>query len=267
MKKNQTICLTFDIEEFDTPRVDYHVPLPLARQLDISREGVARLLDMLAGMGVSVTFFVTGVFANAYPALVRRMVSEGHEVASHSYSHTEFRQGDYTTSKEVLEKITQRNVVGYRSPRMAGADAQGLSRAGYRYDSSTNPCFLPGKYNNFGLERRVHRQGSMVEIPASVATFMRVPLFWLSLHLMPLSLYFWLCGVSGREVGFLNLYFHPWEFSEEIHNKDLRVPFYIRRNAGDKLLTRLAMFIDRAKGCQARFITMNELADSAMEVR
>ncbi|MEG1075985.1 MAG: polysaccharide deacetylase family protein [Mucinivorans sp.] len=260
MKKNQKICLTFDIEEFDTPRVDYKVPLPLARQLDISREGTARLLDMLGGMGVRATFFVTGVFAEAYPALVRRMVDEGHEVASHSYSHTKFTDGDYVKSKEILEQTTMHKVVGYRSPRMAGADDQGLSAAGYLYDSSTNPCFLPGKYNHFGVPREAHRQGAIVEIPASVATFLRVPLFWLALHLMPLSIYFWLCGVSGREVGFLNVYFHPWEFSEEIHNKDLRVPFYIRRNAGERLLTRLAIIIDKCKRCDAKFMTMSELA-------
>lgn len=259
MKKEQKICLTFDIEEFDTPRVDYRVPLSLDRQLDISREGTSQLLDMLGGMGVRVTFFVTGVFAEAYPALVRRMVIEGHEVASHGYAHGSFRDGDYEKSREVLEKITDTTVRGYRSPRMAGADAEALARAGYQYDSSVNPCFLPGKYNNFGARRQVHRVGTITEIPASVATPLRVPLFWLSLHLLPVDWYYWLCGVAGRDNGVVNIYFHPWEFCEEIHNKELKIPFYIRRNAGAKLLTRLAVLIARCKERQAQFITMSEL--------
>lgn len=259
MKKNQKICLTFDVEEFDTPRVDYKVPLPLERQLDISREGTVRLLDTLKGLGVCATFFVTGVFAQAYPRLVRRMVDEGHEVASHSYAHGKLQDGDYKKSKETLEKITEREVVGFRSPRMAGADAKGLESAGYLYDSSLNPCWLPGKYNNFTAERRIHRVGSIVEVPASVATPLRVPLFWLSLHLLPVDLYYWLSSVCVHKTGFLNIYFHPWEFCEEIHNKDLRIPLYIRRNAGEKLIKRLAILTAKFKERDAQFVTMSQL--------
>ncbi|WP_457673015.1 polysaccharide deacetylase family protein [Thiolapillus sp.] len=46
-----------------------------------------RILDVLGEAGVKVTFFVVGEEAEKYPALVRRMREEGHEVANHSYSH------------------------------------------------------------------------------------------------------------------------------------------------------------------------------------
>lgn len=242
------ICLTFDIEEFDTPLVDYKVPLPLAKQIKISADGTVAILDLLAGLGVKATFFVTAVFATNRPDLVVRMVREGHEVASHSYQHGSFRDGDYLSSKKKLEEIAGTTIVGYRSPRMGGADAEGLSAAGYAYDSSLNPCFLPGKYNNFKAERRVFNAGhGVTEVPASVATMLRVPLFWLSLHLMPVGLYRWLCCRAIKENGYLNIYFHPWEFSEDIHNKELRIPFYIRRNAGEKMIARLALTIASLK--------------------
>jgi len=49
--------------------------------------GVPRLLDMLDEYGLKATFFVPGVTAMRYPALVERVVAEGHEVGHHSHTH------------------------------------------------------------------------------------------------------------------------------------------------------------------------------------
>lgn len=254
------VCLTFDIEEFDTPKVDYNVPLPLARQIKISADGTIIILDLLSGLGVKATFFVTAVFAENRPDLVRRMVREGHEVSSHSYDHSNFRDGDYLASRLKLEEICGQQIVGYRSPRMGGADAKGLAEAGYLYDSSLNPCYLPGKYNNFKAERRIYNAGhGVTEIPASVATALRIPLFWLSLHLLPLTIYGWLARRAIKENGFLNIYFHPWEFSDDLDNNELQIPFYIRYNSGEKLVSRLARLIASLKEQGAEFGTLKQL--------
>jgi peptidoglycan/xylan/chitin deacetylase (PgdA/CDA1 family) len=52
----------------------------------------AALLDLLAERGVAATFFVLGHNAERRPALIKRMLAEGHEVASHGYSHTDMRR-------------------------------------------------------------------------------------------------------------------------------------------------------------------------------
>lgn len=46
-----------------------------------------KLLDMLRERGIKATFFLVGKNVAEYPAIVRRMVDEGHEVANHSWSH------------------------------------------------------------------------------------------------------------------------------------------------------------------------------------
>ncbi len=46
-----------------------------------------RLLDILRSHQVRATFFVTGQNARRYPAILRRMVAEGHEVANHTLTH------------------------------------------------------------------------------------------------------------------------------------------------------------------------------------
>ncbi len=61
------IALTFDCGSADGP--------------------TATILDLLKQYNLHITFFVTGQYAERYPALVKRIVAEGHELANHTYSH------------------------------------------------------------------------------------------------------------------------------------------------------------------------------------
>ena len=58
------------------------------------------LLDMLAGYGIPATFFLLGANAERNPAMVRRIIEEGHEVGNHSWSHPNLR----TLAPEVQEQ-------------------------------------------------------------------------------------------------------------------------------------------------------------------
>ena len=51
----------------------------------------AHLLDMLRDYGIPATFFLLGSQVQRNPAMVRRMVEEGHEVGNHSWSHPNLR--------------------------------------------------------------------------------------------------------------------------------------------------------------------------------
>ncbi len=51
---------------------------------DASAEAI---LDTLRERKIETTFFLTGRFIKKYPAIVKRMVAEGHEVGNHTYSH------------------------------------------------------------------------------------------------------------------------------------------------------------------------------------
>ena len=82
-----------------------------------------RLLRILAECGVEATFFILGWVAERHPQLVRRVVAQGHELASHGSGHLradrqspeEFRD-DVRRSKRVLEDFGGVPVRGYRAP-------------------------------------------------------------------------------------------------------------------------------------------------------
>jgi peptidoglycan/xylan/chitin deacetylase (PgdA/CDA1 family)/uncharacterized membrane protein YbhN (UPF0104 family) len=52
-----------------------------------SSEWTPHVLDALREGGARATFFVLGRHAEAHPELIRRMIAEGHEIASHGYDH------------------------------------------------------------------------------------------------------------------------------------------------------------------------------------
>jgi len=110
-----------------------------------------RLLDILADSGASGTFFTLGWVAERHPELVRRIVADGHELASHGSDHyrldqqspAEFRD-DIRRSKALLEDIGGAAVTGYRAPTFSvGVKSRWaheiLAEEGFRYSSSVYP--------------------------------------------------------------------------------------------------------------------------------
>ncbi len=67
----------------------------------------AHLLDSLQAEGVHATFFVLGQQVRRHPELIQRMLTEGHEVGSHSYSHPNMRKLTPSAQFEQLDKTNQ----------------------------------------------------------------------------------------------------------------------------------------------------------------
>lgn len=189
---------------------------------------VASILELFDDHGVASTFFTLGWVADRYPALVRDIVSAGHELASHGYAHQrvinqtreEFRD-DVVRTKCLLEDISGTEVKGYRAPSYSiGAETlwahDVLAEAGYRYSSSV----VPIKHDLYGIpggECFGYRvaEGRLLEIPISTISLMgrRVNCGgggWFR---------FFPYGFTQRAIQSINrsqrqacvFYFHPWE--------------------------------------------------------
>ena len=194
-----TVTLGFDVEEFDFP-LERGRGIDFGTQLAVSSEGLEFLLDLLARLELRATFYTTANFALHRTDLVRRIVAGGHEVASHDYYHGLTAGSDPAGSRRTLEELTGQRIVGYRAPRLAAASSAALAAAGYRYNSSINPTWIPTRYNNLRAPCSVSREEGLTIYPVSVSAPFRVPLFWISLHVMPLPLYKLLCRSALRRV-------------------------------------------------------------------
>ena len=256
------ILLSFDTEEFDVPRehgVDYNT---LKEGMEVSVIGTNRILDILKMNGVHATFFCTGNFAEHAPEVMQRIIDEGHEVACHGVDHWQPVASDVQLSKEIVERITGVTVSGYRQPRMFPVSDEAIREAGYTYNSSLNPAFIPGRYMHLTAPRTWFMKDGVMQIPASVTPWIRFPLFWLALHNLPERIYHWLVRRTLKHDGYLVTYFHPWEFYELKEHPELRMPFIIRNHSGQQLCQRLDSLIKMLKGRGEQFITFQEFVES-----
>jgi peptidoglycan/xylan/chitin deacetylase (PgdA/CDA1 family) len=237
------VLLSFDIEEFDMP-FEYGKEISFDEQIRISTEGSHTILDLLAKHGLKATFFSTVIFAKNAMPIIYRILSEGHELASHSYYHSEFKKEHLLESRLALEKLSGASIKGYRMPRMMPVDEAEIRKAGYKYNSSINPTWLPGRYNNRHISRTYFMQSGVLQLPASVSPISRFPLFWLSFHNLPLWFYSHLAKRTYQKDGYLNIYFHPWEFTDLQNKESFGFPGYVSKNSGTDMIQRMDKFMD-----------------------
>ena len=251
------ILLSFDTEEFDVPR-EHGVDISLEAGMRVSIEGTNRILDVLKQNNVKATFFCTGNFAENAPEVMQRIMDEGHEVACHGVDHSQPKATDFAMSKQIVERVTGRTVYGYRQPRMFAVSDEEIEKAGYRYNSSLNPAFIPGRYMHLREPRTWFMKGGVMQIPASVTPWLRFPLFWLSLHNLPEALYHWLVRRTLKHDGYFVTYFHPWEFYDLKEHPEFKMPYIIRNHSGREMVQRLDCLVKMLKNRQQTFVTFNE---------
>jgi polysaccharide deacetylase family protein (PEP-CTERM system associated) len=222
-------ALTIDVEDYF--QVSAFAP-HIARSEWNTREcrverNVDVILSMLDRHNTKATFFTLGWIAERYPDVVRKIVRQGHELASHGYGHErasdqteEAFYADIHLAKVILEDLSGQEVRGYRAPSFSIGEGNlwafdCLARAGYRYSSSIYPI----AHDHYGMPDSPRfayevRPG-LLEVPiTTLRAFGRN--FPSSgggyFRLLPYGLSRWMLNRVNRgdqQSGIF--YFHPWE--------------------------------------------------------
>lgn len=204
-----------------------------SRELRVERN-TDRMLELLADRGTIATFFVLGWVAERAPALVRRIVGAGHEVACHGYSHElvytqtpeEFIE-ETRRAKHCLEDLTGQPVHGYRAASFSvtrdslwALDV--LIDLGFTYDSS----IFPIRHDRYGISGAAAQPGAVrapsrrtiVEFPMSTAQYLgvRIPVCGGGyFRIFP----YWFTRGALRSINAAGtpfaFYVHPWEIDPE----------------------------------------------------
>lgn len=222
-------ALTIDVEDYFQVEafagtIDRNDWDRLPRRVD---HNTGHLLDLLAAAGVSATFFTLAWVAHRHPALVRRIVADGHELASHGTDHlrvdrqspSAFR-ADVRQSKQILEDAAGVGIVGYRAPTFSigrstlWAHAI-LAEEGYRYSSSVYPV-KHDLYGNPGAPRRPFAPcAGLLEIPLTTVRVLGIDVPASGggyFRLFPYPMTRWLLDRASRADGPPAIfYLHPWE--------------------------------------------------------
>lgn len=154
-------AMTVDVE-------DYYQVQAFAGHIDRSgwenlesrvERNIHRILELFSGAGVKATFFTLGWIGERHGRMVRRIADEGHEIASHGYSHIrvdehnpeDFRS-DIRKTKRILEEAGGVPVRGYRAATFSIGRGNFwaydiLAEEGYAYSSSIYPV----QRDNYGM--------------------------------------------------------------------------------------------------------------------
>ena len=247
-----SLLLSFDVEEFDMP-LEYGYDLEPARQLEIGLDGLQRIMPFLSLPHVRTTLFTTAHFAGYCPDVIRSLAVR-HEIASHTWHHSRFETSDLLNSRLRLQEITGQPVSGLRMPRMRPIPMADVMAAGYAYDASLHPTWLPGRYNHLDRPRTMHKEDGMLRLPASVSPMFRIPLFWLGFKNYPYHIYLHLLRRVLQTDGYASIYCHPWEFTDV---RGYGLPGYTTRGCAGWLLERLHQLAEDLRN-EADFIPMQE---------
>ena len=88
------------------------------------------ILDILRQENVPATFFIVGKNGEAHPELIRRIVSDGHEIGNHTFTHPNLGEVplsltklELTATQRLIESLTGRSTVLFRPPYFGDAEA------------------------------------------------------------------------------------------------------------------------------------------------
>ena len=227
--------LTFDIEDWNHPELVRARVAP-GDTRSVVGPGTQLILDLLRRHGTRATFFILGDVAARHPDLVRRIAEDGHEIASHGYSHTPlwkldaegFRAELRAFRAAIRSALGSDPSVGFRAPtfsldRSTAWALDVLREEGFTYDSSIFPMRVK-LYGVAGAPEGIYRpasgdlarhdpNGSLVEFPVAVGRMggLRVPVAG-GFYLRALPRFVFertLDGVLAERPAVL--FVHPWE--------------------------------------------------------
>ncbi len=185
----------------------------------IYRTAVPRLLELFDELGVPGVLFVIARDAHAERSLWRQAVGAGHEIASHSLTHTQpFSTLDddrlhveLDESRTRLSEASGVDVVGFRAPAWDVTDRvlAMIAACGYRYDASVFPTPVLVASRLAAYRRSTHKgsifsmdllghafaptaphrttsaRGTLVEFPISVTRWLRLPVYHTFSYFVP----------------------------------------------------------------------------------
>jgi polysaccharide deacetylase family protein (PEP-CTERM system associated) len=228
-------AMTVDVEDyFQVSAFERYIDRSDWDRLPCRVEGnVDRILALFDEFDIKATFFTLGWIAERYPAMVCRIVAEGHELASHGWSHVRVTEldadafrADVVRTKSVLEDIGGSAVRGYRAPSYSiGAGnlwaLRVLEETGHRYSSSIYPI----RHDLYGMPDAPR----FAFTPEGCRELVEVPVTTIMLagskrpcggggyfRLYPYAYSRWaLRCVNRRDGRSAVFYFHPWEIDPE----------------------------------------------------
>lgn len=145
-------------------------PVMLSQGAYGPKTAVPRILRLLDEYDIRSTFFIPGWVAERYGKMCEEIMKNGHEIGHHGYLHEwpnrtepEEERNSFARGLEILERVTGRKPLGYRSPgwEFSNITLSLLIEHGLKYSSNMMDSDVP-------YEHVLEDRGTgLVELPVS----------------------------------------------------------------------------------------------------
>lgn len=245
-------AFTIDLEEWYHPEFVTKF-VPAHQRKDQVEDAVSPLLELLDRYDTRATFFILGQVAEKHPELIEKIYEEGHEIASHGYSHKHLHElskekfeDDLRKSMNMLESIIKEKIIGFRAPSYSIDQDTAwaldiLERLGCKYDSSVFPLRFRKK-SLYGVRNAPlypyspskeditkesdDRNRKIIEFPLSIVKLsgIKIPVAG-GAYLRLLPAWFLRLAIKkiNKEERPAIIYVHPWETYEKTPR--IKLPF------------------------------------------
>lgn len=199
-------------------------------------EDITPLLALLEKYDTQATFFVMGKLAEKYNELIYHIHENGHEIASHAYSHKTLHElgesgfeDEIIKSNRIFKSIIKKSPIGFRAPTFSIDNSTKwafdiIAKHGFKYDSSIFPIktrlygvpdapIKPYKPSTADITRH-DPNGKIVEFPLSVIKIGRnIPIAG-GFYLRVLPMYLLRNAIKiVNKTRPMVIYIHPWEMN------------------------------------------------------
>jgi len=210
------------------------------------QDSIQPVLKLFKKYNVTTTFFVLGEIAEKNPEVIELINKDGHEIASHGYSHKplwELSKEEFIKELEktkfLLTKISKEKILGYRAPYFSISKErswaiESLKEMNYKYDSSIFPLKIGSWYGDSKAPLNPYKpldsdilknnpDENFKEFPLTVLNInkLRIPLAGgIYLRTAPFLIFKTLLKQVKKQGRSLFLFFHPWETHKNIIKLD-----------------------------------------------
>ncbi|MBU6997232.1 MAG: polysaccharide deacetylase family protein [Theionarchaea archaeon] len=247
-------CVTADIEQFSDAITKYGCFRECSQSPD-DYHALRILLDIFCEEDIPSTLFVLGAYAESNPSILDLSGENGHEIASHGYTHMDLRSLSSAALREELSRchhlFTAR---GFRAPYYGFNTLMVEYLEPYFvYDSSQIPVRSASRMDRFLNVYMLSK--SLMEIPISTVGI--IPLTSMILRMCPLSLAKMIALYVLKRDGYMVINFHPWEFSCVL--PDVPIPSYVTKNTGPAFTKKVKAYLRFLRGLEVDFVTMEQI--------
>jgi polysaccharide deacetylase family protein (PEP-CTERM system associated) len=226
-------------------------------------ENTRKILRLLSKHEIKATFFALGWIAEKVPELFKEIELDGHEIATHGYSHTliskmspeDFKK-DMEKALKVMGPILSRPIIGFRAPSFSITNQnidwalQILKEYGIKYDSSVFPIGFHPDYGIPDSDLNIHQRNGITEVPLSVAEVLgkKIPCSGGAyFRFFPYYVFKNLIEICNKQRRPVVFYIHPWELDPDQPKQQLSFSKNLRHytnleSTEEKLETLLSQF-------------------------